>query len=616
MATLIPAFHSCSQRMTPGERRFAQRLEEKLEDDYLLWYNVPIGHKRLHPDFIVLHPLRGIFVLEVKDWKISTIARVNPETATLLTMNGEKEEKNPLEQARDYALAVKQLLERDRLLVQAEGRYRGKLAFPVNYGLVLTNITRKQFEAEAGFEAIFEPNLVICQDEMYEQVDAYEFQQRLWNLSKYAFGEPLTLTQVDRIRWHLFPEVRIGDRLPLKEFESEAPDLQIPDLLRVLDLQQEQLARSLGDGHRVVHGVAGSGKTLILVYRCLHLAEQSNKPILVLCFNVSLSARLRQMLHEKGIGDRVSVRHFHGWITEQLRVYNVPRPSTNEFRGAAYIEELVQRAIRSVEANLIPAGRYGAVLIDEGHDLRPEWLKLAAQMVDPQTNSLLLLYDDAQSIYEQQQKRKFTFKSLGIQAQGRTTVLKINYRNTHEILALAYAFAKEVLTPTLEQEEDTPPLIPPQSAGRHGPKPLLIQLPNFHQETEYLLEQVQQFHQQGTPWNEMAIVYRTSWMAKEIDQRFRKAEIPIEWINKDDDSRFFNATEPSIKLVTLHSSKGLEFGTVFIPGIGRMPTSNVPIEEEARLLYVGMTRAVDRLVMTCDRSSLFVQRLEAALNQV
>ncbi|MBD3886070.1 NERD domain-containing protein [Phormidium tenue FACHB-886] len=520
MATLIPAFNSCSQRMTSGERRFAQRLEDKLEDDYLLWYNVPIRCKRLHPDFIVLHPLRGIFVLEVKDWKISTIARINPETATLLTADGKKEEKNPLKQARDYALAVKQLLECDRLLVQIEGRYKGKLAFPVNYGVVCTNITRKQFEAEEGLQAVFEPNLVICQDETYEQVDAYEFQQRLWNLSTYEFGEPLTLTQVDRIRWHLFPEVRIGDypvgetashrlhSISVEELSSEGQDIQIPDLLHVMDIQQEQLARSLGDGHRVVHGVAGSGKTLILVYRCLHLVEQSSKPILVLCFNVSLAAKLRQMLHEKGIGNRVTVRHFHGWITEQLRFYRVPKPSTNEFRGAAYVEELVQRAIRAVEANIIPAARYGAVMIDEGHDFRPEWLKLAAQMVDPQTNSLLLLYDDAQSIYEQQQKRKFTFKSLGIQAQGRTTVLKINYRNTHEILTLAYEFAKEVLTPALEPEEDTPPLVHPQGAGRRGSAPQLIKLPSFQRETEYLLEQVQQFHEKGTPWNEMAIVYR------------------------------------------------------------------------------------------------------------
>ena len=40
MATLIPAIGSCASRMTSGERRFAYRLEEKLEDDYLCWYDV------------------------------------------------------------------------------------------------------------------------------------------------------------------------------------------------------------------------------------------------------------------------------------------------------------------------------------------------------------------------------------------------------------------------------------------------------------------------------------------------------------------------------------------------------------------------------------------------
>ena len=33
MATLIPSYGICASRMWPGERRFAQRLEAKLEDD-------------------------------------------------------------------------------------------------------------------------------------------------------------------------------------------------------------------------------------------------------------------------------------------------------------------------------------------------------------------------------------------------------------------------------------------------------------------------------------------------------------------------------------------------------------------------------------------------------
>ena len=36
----------------------AQRLEDKLDDDYLLWYDVPIGPKNVPPDFVVMHPRR------------------------------------------------------------------------------------------------------------------------------------------------------------------------------------------------------------------------------------------------------------------------------------------------------------------------------------------------------------------------------------------------------------------------------------------------------------------------------------------------------------------------------------------------------------------------------
>jgi hypothetical protein len=62
MATLIPAIGSTAFDST-GERRLAERLEQKLDDDYLLWHNVPIGPKQTHPDFVLLHPKRktGIY---------------------------------------------------------------------------------------------------------------------------------------------------------------------------------------------------------------------------------------------------------------------------------------------------------------------------------------------------------------------------------------------------------------------------------------------------------------------------------------------------------------------------------------------------------------------------
>ncbi len=62
-----------------------------------------------------------------------------------------------------------------------------------------------------------------------------------------------------------------------------------------------------------------------------------------------------------------------------------------------------------------------------------------------------------------------------------------------------------------------------------------------------------------------------------------------------------------IVLMTLHCAKGLEFNTVFIAGLeeGMLPFirpgefTPSDMEEERRLLYVGMTRARERLLLTC-----------------
>jgi len=73
------------------------------------------------------------------------------------------------------------------------------------------------------------------------------------------------------------------------------------------------------------------------------------------------------------------------------------------------------------------------------------------------------------------------------------------------------------------------------------------------------------------------------------------------------------AAPDRVNLLTLHSTKGLEFSRVYIVGVedyeipGYQPTTNNikdEIEEARRLLYVGMTRARERLILTrCERRS-------------
>lgn len=79
-----------------------------------------------------------------------------------------------------------------------------------------------------------------------------------------------------------------------------------------------------------------------------------------------------------------------------------------------------------------------------------------------------------------------------------------------------------------------------------------------------------------------------------------------------------------VTLITLHSAKGLEFPVVFIVGVedGLLPISRaveaeftdpMPMEEERRLFYVGITRAMQQLFVTFAASRQTYGRYQAAL---
>ena len=607
MATLIPSIGSCASRMTSGERRLAARLEDKLENDYLCWYDVSIGDRTQHPDFVVFHPSRGLLVLEVKDWRLATIAGMDKQHATIVTAAGDKRVTNPLEQARQYMYAVTNKLERDALLVWPSGSLKGRPFFPYGHGVVLTNITRKQFDGTDMGE-VLPPHLVICQDEMTESVDPESFQQRLWNMFPIKFTMKLSLPQIDRIRWHMFPDVRIPAQ-PDAADEAGRKAVEIPDILRVMDLQQEQLARSLGEGHRVIHGVAGSGKTLILGYRAEHLAKACQRPILVLCYNKTLAAKLASVMEAKGLQDKVHVATFHAWCVRQLDAYHADKP-VNEGDTNAFFEACVERVIHSVDRKLIPSGQYDAVLIDEGHDFQPAWFELVVQMIHPDSNSLLVLYDDAQSIYSGKKKTRFSFSSVGIQAKGRTTILKLNYRNTKEILAVARAFADDLLAPA-DAEEDQAPTVLPMSAGRHGPQPLLVALPSLQDEAAFLAQRLSEANRLGMPWNDMAVIYRRYGIGQKLVDILTRRGIPVQW--QQGKRHAFSPSHDSVKVITMHSSKGLEFPLVCIPGIGAPGKHDEDPADEARLLYVAMTRATGELVMTHSGTSLLAEKMTKAM---
>lgn len=240
------------------------------------------------------------------------------------------------------------------------------------------------------------------------------------------------------------------------------------------------------------------------------------------------------MLRQRGVYERVQVRTFHAWCEDMVRSYQVDVPG-GRTRDSAYYAALVQAVERALETGMVPSGQYLALLVDEAHDFEEDWLRLCTRLVDPTTRSLLVMYDDAQSIYQKKRRSRFTFAGVGIEAQGRRTqILKLNYRNTREVLTLAVRCADALLQ--VDDEASDTAAVTPISAGRAGPVPVLIRARSAEEE------------------------------AKLVAQR-----------------------------------------------IGALPHKGEPLDDEVRLLYVGMTRATQTLTLSAAGRSLMVDRVASAL---
>ena len=225
--------------------------------------------------------------------------------------------KNPYRQVREYMFGAMDLLTKEPLLRHGQGPYQGRLCFPCGCGVVFTNITRGQLD-QAGLGELFPPGKALCRDELdaiQHSKNEAGFIRRLKQLVLTDFPfDPLTDDQHTTIRGVIHKEVVVIR--PVRP--TSVPSLsQLPADARVLDVldrKQEQIARFIGEGHRIVAGVAGSGKTVLLLARAKLLAMRDpQKAILVLCYNSSLAAYLKAQIGTDPRFRKIEVWSFPRW---------------------------------------------------------------------------------------------------------------------------------------------------------------------------------------------------------------------------------------------------------------------------------------------------------------
>ena len=228
--------------------------------------------------------------------------------------------------------------------------------------------------------------------------------------------------------------------------------------------------------------------------------------------------------------------------------------------------------------------RYRHVVIDEGQDFSPEMLRSLALVV-PADGSLTFFGDMAQQIYG----HRVSWRSAGLSARNMWR-FEENYRNTKQISRLAIALARMPHFP------DDPDLVEPISPAADGPPPALRGFRSESEEIRFVLDRARILARTGTT----AILFRTRHQERCAQSLAGATRLHRE-LNRW-------PAGPGLFYGTYHSAKGLEFDSVFLPLLsdehwpdGRN-VRDIGEQEatirDARLLYVGITRAKSSLILT------------------
>lgn len=263
-------------------------------------------------------------------------------------------------------------------------------------------------------------------------------------------------------------------------------------------------------------------------------------------------------------------------------------------------EALVSQAIRATQNETYIVGKFRCVLSDEVQDLSELDLVLMGLLKTPSgeriakvVDGLFLAGDGAQSIY----KRGFVLRRIGIDIVGRSFNLRKNYRNTHEILKAAFGLVSQFEFSDVDDEILARPSMP-DFAESHGARPLILRCSSSEEEVEHVASEIFSSLAMGQSPGQVCVIAPTSHMRNSIEDALKRRGVSTAELRNDVDYESDN-----VKVSTIESAKGHEFSAVYIMGLieGLLPSTGIDSDElprEASRLYVAMTRAREKLVMT------------------
>lgn len=307
--------------------------------------------------------------------------------------------------------------------------------------------------------------------------------------------------------------------------------------------------------------------------------------------------RLGRMGNQTGDGPQKLMKNspVRKGIFDLMCIYN------KKLNDAGFIDfkDISLLALKQVKEESIK--KYTHIIVDESQDLTRVQLEfLKALHNEKEYSSFMFVADMAQSIYPHSWLVKGrSFTSIGFDMSGKSNVLSKNYRTTTQIAQAAYSLLDK--DPNIINDDN---FVKPSLIDRQGYYPTCTEFRTSKDEAGYIISEIKNTLMDQYTYKDIVIVGKNKNQLKVLKEYFDKDKVPCMLLEKTDE----NFEEEKVKLLTIHSIKGLEFKVVFIIGIneGIIPYLSYQEAEdegmqetmERKLLYVGMTRANELLYLT------------------
>jgi len=601
--------------------------------------------QELPPDAVLCHPDVGLLVIDAKSHSIEAIEKV--EAGHIFVRY----------QGRIHAKNVVQQVETQMFEIRGDAMkiIRDDHKMPLTNSMVaFPNISESEW-VKKGFVDCHPTRTLLFKDQI-------EIQNRLKQridqliadtLKKSKKNKPLYPDQIELIfkvfgNSSVINEQKRGVRNSLSENSLGCYIDEMVALDKYLSKEQQDLSRMpFDDSPRLIRGVAGSGKSVVLaniaaryILRKLESIDNQLFPeeppsIAVTCFNRALVDFLRQKIRyayqeqtlDKDIPSNVllvknlnglmwSLKNERGWPIEYIRIGD--QDSIDNVALAKQYREQIGELKESFP-DMYKSLCFDAIFIDEGQDFEPAEYELILDLIRPNEVSgekpILIFYDDAQNVYG---RSRPTWKDVGINVVGeRSYVMRECFRNTRQIVELAFNVLLGSQSPPSEKVrtrtyadinylkergviEEAGDHIRVKFADREDEKPNIREFNNRDEEKDWLANEIFRLIVDEDVRTEDILVLMSSptyFNYESLEEKILEKIEDIEFIepfghSRDKDRYIFQSGKLTIS--TIFGAKGYDAPIVFLAGIDMIRTD----KEGRASFYVAATRAKMFLYLT------------------